>query len=90
MFEVLKANDQLRKEQMKGNVFQASFLEGSIYFAPTFKFDNGTDTYDTSAKSRTPSWCDRILWKCHAGSHPVSAQLLQYSAVPEVRTSDHK
>ncbi len=26
MFEVLKANDQLRKEQMKGNVFQASFL----------------------------------------------------------------
>lgn len=89
MFEVLKANDQLRKEQMKGNVFQ-NFEEGSIYFAPTFKFDNGTDTYDTSAKSRTPSWCDRILWKCHAGSHPVSAQLLQYSAVPEVRTSDHK
>ena len=26
MFEVLKANDQLLKEQMKGNVFQASLL----------------------------------------------------------------
>lgn len=31
------------------------FDEGDITFAPTFKFDNGTDTYDSSAKVSAPA-----------------------------------
>ena len=29
-------------------------------FKPTFKFDKDSDAYDTSAKQRVPSWCDRV------------------------------
>ena len=27
------------------------------------QYDVGTNTFDTSAKQRVPSWTDRILWK---------------------------
>ena len=32
------------------------FSEGHIQFPPTFKFDPGTENYDTSPKQRVPSW----------------------------------
>jgi hypothetical protein len=41
------------------------FDEGELTFPPTYKYQPGTDKYETRAekKLRTPSWCDRILYK---------------------------
>jgi phosphatidylinositol-bisphosphatase len=58
----LLEHDQLMTERMSGRVF-LGFKEGEITFAPTYKYDPGTLTYDTSEKQRIPSWTDRILWK---------------------------
>ena len=35
--------------------------EMPITFLPTYKYQDGTDSFDMT-KKRTPSWCDRILW----------------------------
>ncbi len=43
-------------------VFQG-YSEGELNFAPTYKYDEFSDDYDTSDKCRTPAWCDRVLWK---------------------------
>ncbi|KAK9838926.1 hypothetical protein WJX74_006037 [Apatococcus lobatus] len=92
MYELLKPLDQLLAERARGVVFQ-DFQEGDIQFPPTFKYDLGSDRYDTSSKKRIPSWTDRILWRlrCEPGMPgPVSVEQLQYNHVPEVDCSDHK
>ncbi|KAJ5732828.1 hypothetical protein N7493_004309 [Penicillium malachiteum] len=61
-FQRLYENDQLNLQMTAGRAFQY-FSEGTINFAPTYKYDIGTETYDTSEKARIPAWCDRILWK---------------------------
>jgi endonuclease/exonuclease/phosphatase family metal-dependent hydrolase len=60
------------------------FAELPVTFAPTYKFDIGTDTYDTSEKQRTPAWCDRILVK----GRGVKSEA--YKSWPTVRISDHR
>jgi phosphatidylinositol-bisphosphatase len=55
-------------------------------FAPTYKFDRGTQTYDTSEKKRVPSWTDRILWKHNGGL----VQPIHYDSCPSISISDHK
>ncbi|KAL0965597.1 hypothetical protein UPYG_G00283380 [Umbra pygmaea] len=47
------------------------FLEGPLRFPPTYKFDVGTHTYDTSSKKRKPAWTDRILWRLRCTGSPV-------------------
>ncbi|XP_042392160.1 type I inositol polyphosphate 5-phosphatase 10-like isoform X2 [Zingiber officinale] len=58
--------DQLKIEREAGRVFKG-WNEGKIYFAPTYKYSNNSDTYagegaTSKKKRRTPAWCDRILW----------------------------
>ncbi|KAM9316149.1 synaptojanin-2 [Gastrophryne carolinensis] len=53
--------DQLQIQKACGKIFK-DFYEGTIQFGPTYKYDVGSDAYDTSEKSRTPAWTDRVLW----------------------------
>ncbi|KAF7134075.1 hypothetical protein CNMCM5793_005704 [Aspergillus hiratsukae] len=46
-YQKLHDNDQLNLQMMAGNVFQF-YSEGLITFPPTYKYDVGTNYYDTS------------------------------------------
>ena len=60
-YEDLQKQDQLRKA-MKVYPFLRELKEGELDFDPTFKYDQFSDLYDTSKKSRVPSWTDRVMW----------------------------
>ncbi|XP_063773725.1 synaptojanin-2 isoform X2 [Pseudophryne corroboree] len=53
--------DQLQLQKSCGKIFK-DFYEGTIHFGPTYKYDIGSEAYDTSEKCRTPAWTDRVLW----------------------------
>ncbi|KAK9894154.1 DNase I-like protein [Cystobasidium minutum MCA 4210] len=89
--KLLLDHDQLAKEMKTNQAFRLrSFREADINFLPTYKFDPGTDNYDSSAKERIPAWCDRILYRVHEPSvKSEKIRPLEYrswSATP----SDHK
>ncbi|XP_022193841.2 synaptojanin-1 [Nilaparvata lugens] len=88
-------NDQLKKEQDEGNVFQ-DYNEGPVMFAPTYKYDLFSTDYDTSEKCRAPAWTDRVLWKRQMDSlseeriRDWSAGNLIYYGRAELKQSDHR
>jgi hypothetical protein len=60
----LLQRDQLLRSRKRNPGFRLrAFIESPITFAPTYKYDVGTDRYDTSAKARSPAWCDRLLYR---------------------------
>ncbi|KAK5797381.1 hypothetical protein VI817_003672 [Penicillium citrinum] len=81
----LLERDQLLASRRKNPGFRLrSFIEAPITFAPTYKYDVGTDQYDSSDKKRSPAWCDRVLYR---GVGRVKQ--LEYRR-HEVRASDHR
>lgn len=80
--------DQLNLERAAGRVFMG-FHEGRIQFAPTYKYQPGTDVYDQrpDKKLRAPAWCDRILWQSQDEAH---VQQLSYQRSEQPNCSDHK
>ncbi|KAM0335631.1 hypothetical protein ACHAQA_000680 [Verticillium albo-atrum] len=81
----LLERDQLLVARRRNAGFRLrAFEELPITFAPTYKYDVGTDNYDTSEKRRSPAWCDRLLYRGRG-------RIKQLDYVRhEVRVSDHR
>ncbi|KAK2733098.1 hypothetical protein FQN57_002309 [Myotisia sp. PD_48] len=93
VIEAIKSNnlpklldrDQLLASKRKNPGFRLRiFNEAPITFAPTYKYDVGSDEYDSSEKKRAPAWCDRLLYR---GVGRIKQ--LEYRR-HEVRVSDHR
>jgi hypothetical protein len=90
---ILKAEDHrlelLRHDQLLCTIAEEKafpgFSEGKINFPPTFKFDKGSNEYDTSHKQRIPAWTDRVLFKPRS-----DIRVLAYDSVRDALHSDHR
>ncbi|KAL9123374.1 MAG: hypothetical protein Q9187_000056 [Circinaria calcarea] len=81
----LLERDQLLVSRRRNPGFRLrAFDEAPITFAPTYKYDVGSDKYDTSEKHRSPAWCDRLLYR---GAGRIKQ--LHYQR-HELRISDHR
>ena len=81
----LLERDQIMVSRRRVSGFKLSpFTELPITFAPTYKYDVGTDNYDSSEKRRAPAWCDRVLYR-----GPGKVKQVEYRR-HEVRVSDHR
>lgn len=82
----LLERDQLLVSKRRNAGFRLRpFNEQPITFAPTYKYDVGTDRYDSSEKMRSPAWCDRILYKGVG-----RMKQLEYRRHDGLRVSDHR
>jgi hypothetical protein len=83
--DTLMENDQLYLQRTRSAVRDVfdHYDEARITFLPTYKFDLGTDEYDTSEKARIPAWTDRVLRKGN------NLRQINYNSAP-LRFSDHR
>jgi hypothetical protein len=86
----LQPVDQLTCHHRQGRALRGFDEAGALSFPPTYKFDIGTNSYDTSAKHRTPSWCDRIFVRGGAGCLAVPGSYLAHMHDPALWVSDHR
>ena len=81
----LLERDQLLVSRRRNPGFRlGSFKEQIITFVPTYKYDVGSDRFDTSEKSRSPAWCDRILYRGFGAVRQVDYRR------HELQLSDHR
>jgi hypothetical protein len=89
--------DQLHTQMLSKKAF-INFLEPMVLFPPTFKYDKGSASFDSSKKQRCPAWTDRILFSTRKNSavrkfsnagRTSAVEVLDYYSV-DVRASDHR
>ena len=83
-FGTLLDRDQLNHQRVRRKRVFQGFSEGKIAHKPTFKYDPGSDTFDSSSKQRIPAFCDRILFKGRGLAQEA------YTSIQGVRHSDHR
>jgi len=83
-YHYLLGFDQLSKEMKDKHVF-LGFHETAPPFPPTFKLHREPGLH--YEESRSPAWCDRILWRSFQG---FEVKQLAYNSAPQIATSDHK
>lgn len=89
--KALLKDDQLCRELKHPHSPWFGFSEAQApTFLPTYRFDFGTDTYDTSEKRRIPAYTDRILHWSKKKSDNAIVSVTRYTSAPAVRCSDHK
>jgi len=84
--DILLQADQLITVLKNGDAF-SNFHESAISFIPTFKYNIGTDCFDTSEKQRTPAYTDRIL--CRTKKKDTVSWVF-YDSATTIQLSDHK
>lgn len=63
---------------LPGSIFKG-FQEADIHFRPSYKFDIGKDSYDTTSKQRTPSYTVRGgFGAARSASYPPPTGVLTY------------
>ena len=85
----LLQQDQLLREKRENRVF-SGWNEAPITFAPTYKYDYGTDIYDSSEKARIPAYCDRVLWQREGESNLIDPGRCVFYGRYEIKSSDHR
>eukprot|EP00606_Chrysophyceae_sp_TOSAG23-5_P000802 GSChrysophyteH2.ASY1.ANO1.1608.1 assembled CDS len=95
MHEVMLHNDQLQWSMEQGHI-PAEYTEGPLNFKPTYKFDFGSNVYDSDKKQRIPSWTDRVLYvpacegACVCVYVPDGLTCTAYNSDTTLKTSDHR
>ena len=87
---------------MDAGIAFTGYQEGPLLFRPTYRYDIGTDTYDTSEKMRIPAWTgasQRALYppKEHQRQTTNSDRILYQGSLDlvvysraELKSSDHR
>ena len=62
------------------------FNEGQLRFAPTYKYQTGTNIYN---RQYVPAYTDRVLWSSRRIEEASHMRLCHYNRA-ELNLSDHK
>lgn len=77
----LLPHDQLGQVIKQRKAFHDGWREGPITFLPSYKYDVGTvSLFDSSEKKRSPSWCDRILYRTRKDREAYEEKLREEEA----------
>lgn len=86
-YEELMQTDQLTACMARNEVF-VGFNDCPPRFKPTFKVERDV-VEPVYNKKRTPSYCDRVLWRSQMGFQN-QIKLISFESANEVTSSDHK